>query len=126
MNVAPSVEGTPLLFSIRLRREPEHILHENVLSPYLTVFYIRLQFNIPRVNTTDFGKHSAIYLGLLLWSKLDAKVREQQCVGVFKKLIRKQNLAALFPANDYEKLRPVQFLNFFVIEYVYILLVFMI
>ena len=43
-----------------------------------------------RVNTTGFGKHSVRYLGPVLWSKLDAKVREQQSVDSFKKLIRKQ------------------------------------
>ena len=38
----------------------------------------------------------------LLWSTLDAKVREQQSVNAFKKLIRKQNLAALISTNDCE------------------------
>ena len=56
------------------------------------------EFVIPRVNTTSFR-----YLGPLLWSKLDAEVREQQSVDVFKKLIiRKQNIAALISTNDCE------------------------
>ena len=60
------------------------------------------EFVVSRVNTTGFGKHSVRYLGPLLWSKLDAKVREQQSVDTFKKLIRKQNLAALISTNDCE------------------------
>ena len=58
------------------------------------------EFVILRVNTAGFGKHSIRYLGPLLWSKLDAKVREQQSVDAFKKLIRKQNLATLISTND--------------------------
>ena len=58
------------------------------------------EFVIPIVNTTGFGKHSVRYLGPLLWSKLDAKVREQQSLDAFKKL--KQNLAALISTNDCE------------------------
>ena len=69
---------------------------------------------IPQVlGNTD----SVRYLGLLLWSKLDAEVREQQSVDAFKKLIRKQNLAALIAYCAILRIS-------FVIEYVYILLVF--
>ena len=60
------------------------------------------EFVIPTVNTTSFGKHLARYLGPLIWSKLDTKVREQQSVDAFKKLIRKQHLAALISTNDCE------------------------
>ena len=49
---------------------------------------------------TGFGNYSVRYLGPLPWSKLDAKVREQQSVDAFKKLIRKQNLAAFISTND--------------------------
>ena len=58
------------------------------------------EFVIPRVNTTGFGKHSVRYMGPLLWSKLDAKVREEQSVDAFKKLIRKQNLTVLISTNN--------------------------
>ena len=57
------------------------------------VLYLRnKEFVIPRVNTTRFGEDSVRYLGPLLWSKLDAKVREQQSSDAFKNLIRKQDL----------------------------------
>ena len=61
---------------------------------------------------------SVRYLGPLLWSKLDAKVREQQSVDAFKKLIRKQNVAVLIAYCAILRISLV-------IEYVYILLVFL-
>ena len=65
--------------------------------------YLRTkEFVIPGVYSTGFRKHSVRYLGPLLWSKLDGKVREQQSVDAFKKLIRKQSPAALISTNDCE------------------------
>ena len=75
------------------------------------------EFVILRVNTTGFGKHSIRYLGPLLWSRLDAKVREQQSVYAFKKLIRKQNLAAFISAIMTAKIAHCAILRIsFVIE----------
>ena len=88
--------------------------------------YLRTkEFVIPGVYSTGFRKHSVRYLGPLLWSKLDGKVREQQSVDAFKKLIRKQNLAALIFLPMTAKIAYCAILRIsFVIEYVYILLVF--
>ena len=43
--------------------------------------------------TTGYGEHSVRYLGPVLWSKIDRKLREPKTVDQFKREIRKVDLA---------------------------------
>ena len=55
------------------------------------------EFVTPRVNTTGYGKHSRIYLGAVLWYKLDHKLKQpEETLVHFETLIRIQDLAKLF------------------------------
>ena len=42
-----------------------------------------------------YGKHSLLYLGPFLWSKLDKKVRNLEFLNTFKAKIRKLDLVGL-------------------------------
>ena len=56
------------------------------------------EFVIPRINSTSYGKHSVRYFGPLLWSKLDASLRNAPSVKTFKNEIRKRDLEQLLDA----------------------------
>ena len=76
-------------------------------SQYMVLlFKAMVTINHLSINQCVFSQTSKsqllLLLGPLLWSNLDAKVREQQSVDDVKKLIRKQNLAALISTNDCE------------------------
>ena len=57
-------------------------------------------FIIPRVNTTGYGKRSVRYLGPVLWSKIDRKIRELKTLDEFKRKIKKADLAKYILRND--------------------------
>ena len=59
-----------------------------------------INFIIPRVNTTGYGKHSIRYLGPVLWSKIDRKFRELKMLDEFKRKIRKAGLAKHILPNN--------------------------
>ena len=83
---------------------------KNNLSPdYISRLFIirsnqynlrKNDFIIPRVNTTDYGKHSVRYLGPVLWSKIDRKIRELKTLDEFKRKIRKADLAKHILPNN--------------------------
>ena len=57
-------------------------------------------FNIPRFNTVEYGKHSIRYFGPFIWSKLGANIRKEPTLERFKKIIRKINVQSLIENND--------------------------
>ena len=57
-------------------------------------------FIIQRVNTTGYGKHSVRYLGPVLCSKIDRKIRELKTLDEFKRKIRKADLAKHILPNN--------------------------
>ena len=57
-------------------------------------------FIIPKVNTTGYGKHSVRYLGPVLWSKIDRKIRELKTLDEFKRKITKADLAKYILRNN--------------------------
>ena len=57
-------------------------------------------FEVPRVNTTGYGKHSVRYLGRVLWSKIDSKLRELKTLYEFKRKIRMADLAKHILPNN--------------------------
>lgn len=61
------------------------------------------EFKIPRVNTKGFGKHSIRYLGTVLWSKIDSKIRELITIDGFTRVIRKIDLAKRISSNTCSK-----------------------
>ena len=52
-------------------------------------------FILPRFNTVSYGKQSIRYLGPLIWSKLDKKLRNMSNLANFKKRISKKELGTL-------------------------------
>ena len=56
-------------------------------------------FVIPRFNAVTYGKHSLRYLGPLLSSKLDKKVRNSEILNTFKANIRKLDLVGMMEDN---------------------------
>ena len=48
-----------------------------------------VDFSIPRVNTVTFGKHSASYLGPVLWFKLTTEVKKSENIHLFKNRVRR-------------------------------------
>jgi hypothetical protein len=88
-----------LMFKVKWGLCPDFILR--LFCNNTTKYNLRTkEFIIPRVNTTGFGKHSVRYLGPVLWSKLDKKIRELQTLEAFKRIIRKQDLAKFISVND--------------------------
>ena len=57
-------------------------------------------FVVPRVNTTGYGKQSIRYLGPVLWSKIDKKLRELKTLYEFKRKIRMADLAKHILPNN--------------------------
>ena len=57
-------------------------------------------FVVPRVNTTGYGKHSVRYLGSVLWSKIDRKLRELKTLYGFKRKIMMADLAKHILPNN--------------------------
>ena len=57
-------------------------------------------FSIPRVSTTRYGKHSLRYLGPVIWSKLDGKIRAQRMLQEFKNALHKVDIYTLISSND--------------------------
>ena len=55
--------------------------------------------NIPRYNSTSFGKHSLRYFGPYLWSKLKYKTRELNTLSQFKKNIKNLDLEGVAENN---------------------------
>ena len=56
-------------------------------------------FNIPRVNTEKYGKHSLRYFGPFLWSKLPVNLRTAPSLNSFKNLIRTMDIHRLVSNN---------------------------
>ena len=56
-------------------------------------------FDIPTVNTINYGKHSIRYQGPNIWSKLD-KLKGSSNIEFFKKNIRKKDLTSLLNNNN--------------------------
>lgn len=56
-------------------------------------------FNIPRYNSTSFGKHSLRYFGPYLWSKLKYETRTLSTLSQFKKNIKNLDLEGLIENN---------------------------
>ena len=50
--------------------------------------------------TPGYGKHSVRYLGPVLWSKIDRKIRELKTLDEFKRKIRKADLAKYILCNN--------------------------
>ncbi len=57
-------------------------------------------FNIPRIETVCYGKHSMRHLGPSIWSKLDAEVIASANLSSFKNNIRNVDLASLLDNNS--------------------------
>ena len=53
-------------------------------------------FEIPRFNTTGYGKHTIRYQGPYIWSKLSKKLRSSPTLAIFKTRISKLDLSDLF------------------------------
>ena len=58
-----------------------------------------LDFIIRRFNTVTYGKHSSRYLGPVIWSKLDKKVKNAETLRTFKITIRKVDLVGIMEDN---------------------------
>ena len=57
-------------------------------------------FIIPRVSTTRYGKHSLRYLGPVIWSKLDGKIRALRTLQEFKNALHKVDIQSLISSNN--------------------------
>ena len=56
-------------------------------------------FEIPRFNTTGYGKHTIRYQGPYIWSKLSKELRTSPTLAIFKR-IRKLDLSDLIDNNS--------------------------
>ena len=52
-------------------------------------------FDLPRLSSVRYGKHSIRYLGPYLWSRLSAVDRKRLTIGNFRDSIRDKDLSAL-------------------------------
>ena len=57
-------------------------------------------FNLPRFNTTRYGKHSLRYFGPRLWSKLNDSIKNLPSLISFKKAVRKLDIESLLDNNS--------------------------
>ena len=74
----------------------KEIFQNNNVNRYI---FRNSDYVIPRFNTVTYGKHRLRYLGPLLWSKLDKKVRNSEFLNTFKAKIRKLNLVGMMEDN---------------------------
>ena len=57
-------------------------------------------FEIPRFNTTGYGKHTIRYQGPYIWFKLRKELRTSPTLAIFKTRIRKLDLSDLIDNNS--------------------------
>ena len=83
-----------IMYRVKKQLCPKYI--SDLFLPNNTRFNLRVkEFVIPRINTTNYGKHPLRYVGPFLWSKLDTKLRNAATIGEFKRAIRKMDLKGL-------------------------------
>ena len=56
-------------------------------------------FHLPRFNTITYGKHSFRYFGLLLWKRLNNKVKQSPSLQSFKTAIRNLDISGILENN---------------------------
>ena len=75
-----------------------------LVPPYITDLFVvssthynlrNSDFIIPRFRTVAYGKHSFLYLGPVLWSKLEKFIRLSDTLEIFKKRIKQVNFNSL-------------------------------
>lgn len=66
-----------------------------LMSTYKGYELRNANFNIPRVRTSRYGKHSLRYFGPYLWKKLSVSHREKTSLNDFKQSIKKRKLTEL-------------------------------
>ena len=77
-----------------------------LVSPYIADLFVGTNsqyhlrnsyFVIPRFQTVAYGKHSLtyMYLGPVIWSKLDKFIRSSESLDIFKKRIKLVNFTSL-------------------------------
>ena len=74
----------------------KEIFQNNNINRYI---FRNSDFVIPRFKTVTYGKHRLRYLGPLLWSKLDKKVRNPEFLKAFTAKIRKLNIVGMMEDN---------------------------
>ena len=76
--------------------------------PYITELFVvpsthynlrNSDFIIPRFRTVAYGKHSLLYLGPVLWSKLEKTIWLSDSLEIFKKRITQVNFNSLLDMN---------------------------
>ena len=84
-----------LIFKVKNGLMPLYIT-EIFQSTYKGYELRNADFNIPRVRTSRYGKHSLRYFGPYLWRKLSVSDREKTSLNDFIQSIKKRNLTELF------------------------------
>ena len=74
----------------------KELFHNNNINCYS---FKNSDFVIPRFNTVTYGKHSLRYLGPVVWSKLDKKIKNSESLNTFKAKIRKLDLVGVMENN---------------------------
>ena len=58
-----------------------------------------MDFHLPRFNSVRYGKHSIMYFGPYVWSRLESKIKDKHILQSFKSCIRRINLVDLISEN---------------------------
>ena len=56
-------------------------------------------FTIPRFRTVAYGIHRMIYLGRVIWPRLDRSIRSSESLGIFKWRVKLVNLTSLLEST---------------------------
>ena len=87
--------------NVQSQKWPGASLHCGLIFCYqFSEYHLRNHdFVVPRFRTGAYGKHSLIYLGPAIWSKLDISIRLSESLGTFKKRIKLVNFTSLLDST---------------------------